>query len=217
MAETVLKQFFESLEFQLRQPLPGPDVQFKMAPLHRPLPGEYMHQPGFNPRIGSVMILLFPFQELVHTVYILRSEYKGVHSGQVCFPGGKFDPSDSSLSQTALRETQEEIGVDTDAINIIGNLTPLYIPPSNFLITPFIGVIAEKPLFKPNDREVAGIIDVDIFTVLAARENIQLKKVNSTSNLIVQAPYFDIKNHHIWGATAMITNELIEVVRKAGN
>jgi 8-oxo-dGTP pyrophosphatase MutT (NUDIX family) len=208
--------FFQKLRIQLLQTLPGPDVQFKLAPLHRPLPGDYMHQPDFNPRIGSVMILLFPFKGQIHTVYILRAEYKGVHSGQVSFPGGKFDPSDASLSQTALRETHEEIGIEPKSITILGELTKLYIPPSNFLVTPYVGMLNEKPDFIINQREVAGIIDVDLPSIAASIQNVSIKKVKSAKDLIVTAPFLNIKNHHVWGATAMITNELIEVAKRTG-
>jgi 8-oxo-dGTP pyrophosphatase MutT (NUDIX family) len=205
--------FFEKLKNRLTEPLPGSDVQFRMAPLHRPLPSEFMLMPGFNPKMGSVLILLYPFRHEVHTVYILRSEYRGVHSGQVCFPGGKSDPADGDLSMTALRETDEEIGVGSSEITILGELTRLYIPPSNFLVTPYVGFVSEKPHFRLNEREVAGILTVDIPAVIASSENVQVKKVQSSADLIVTAPYFDVKGYHIWGATAMITNEFIEVVK----
>src|ERR1019366_5359636 len=155
-------RFIEQLKIRLQQPLPGEDVQYLMAPISR-LKNKYLSPENYNPKKSAVLILLFPHHELIKTVFIERPIYNGVHSGQVAFPGGKFEDADKDLQQTALRETYEEIGVDPDKIKIIGQLTDVYINPSNFLVSPFVGYINEHPDFIVNAREVQKIIVYNLF------------------------------------------------------
>jgi 8-oxo-dGTP pyrophosphatase MutT (NUDIX family) len=130
----MFERFIEQLRKRLEQPLPGEEHQFLMAPFKRKRTGEIdLNQ--FNPRKSAVLILLFPQDNSIRTVLIERPVYDGIHSGQVAFPGGKFEKEDVELANTALRETFEEIGVMADDVTVIGQLTDLYINPSNFMVS----------------------------------------------------------------------------------
>lgn len=207
----MLPSFIQELQSKLLLPLPGIDAQSKMAPLGR-LIYEYPDFEAFNPKKGSVLILLYPHGNGFKVVFIKRTEYKGVHSGQVSFPGGRFEPSDFTLDVTALRETKEEIGVDVEKVLILGNLTQLYISPSNFLVSPFIGFIDENPNFVPDKREVEAIIEADLSDLGHAFRDVQEKQIRTSGDIVITAPYLDVSGHHIWGATAMISSEFMEVV-----
>jgi len=128
--------------------LPGIDAHFKMAPLMRIKLGKNLDVAALNPKKSAVLALLYPneAQEL-QMVFMLRKTYKGVHSNQIGFPGGKVEKEDNNLLATALRETFEEVGVPSNTIQIITTLTETYIPPSNFLVQPFLGICQEKPTF----------------------------------------------------------------------
>jgi 8-oxo-dGTP pyrophosphatase MutT (NUDIX family) len=191
--------------------LPGQEAQFKMASSFRFSP-EFIDEQRPKARVGSVLVLLFPIDNEIYTLLTLRTSYKGVHSGQVSFPGGKKDESDSDLMATALRETWEEVGVPDYDIELIGNLTELYIPASNFIVTPFVGLVKARPEFQPNSREVEKIIEAPLSLLL----NDQIRKqtqISINEGLTIDAPYFDIDNEVVWGATAMMLSELVEIIR----
>lgn len=163
-------------------------------------------------RQSSVLILLFPDKSgNVSTAFIKRGEYEGVHSGQIAFPGGKFEVTDANLTETALREAEEEVGIKKDQVEIIGSLSDLFVPPSNFIIRPFIAQAAEIPGFTANIHEVAEIFTVPLrfFTESNARGEYSIPYLNGT---FVTVPGFRYEKHLIWGATAMILNELIQLV-----
>jgi 8-oxo-dGTP pyrophosphatase MutT (NUDIX family) len=196
---------------QLLLSLPGTEAQFKMASSLR-FPADFINQQKPKARKGSVLILLYPVDDIIHTVLTLRTSYKGVHSGQVSFPGGKKEEKDENLVHTALRETWEEIGVPDYDIEIIGGLSEIYIPASNFIVSPFVGLMNERPEFEPNPREVEKIIETDLFVLVddTLRKQTQIK---ISESLTIDAPYFDIGGHIVWGATAMILSELSEIIR----
>lgn len=186
----------------LGQELPGRQAQELMAPSIRP-PGLAQFD-GTNPRSSGVMILLFPTEQGVSTVFIQRTE-GGPHGGQISLPGGKQEDSDGNLSQTALRETFEEIGVAPGLIREIGVLTPLYVPHSNFIIQPVVGFIGFLPAFVLDGKEVAGVI----ITPLKQLFHPDNRKTMILHRLGVEiaAPYYEASGHRIWGATAMIMSE----------
>ena len=201
----------ENLKSAFSKDLPGSEAQFKMASSFRFTP-EYIEEQRPKARYGSVMVLLFPVDNIIHTVLTLRTSYKGVHSGQVSFPGGKRDEADPDLVVTALRETWEEVGVPDYDISVIGSLTELYIPASNFIVTPYIGVVNDRPEFHANRREVEKIIETPLSILLDDSIRKQTKiKIND--DLVIDAPYFDIDNQVVWGATAMMLSELAEIIR----
>jgi 8-oxo-dGTP pyrophosphatase MutT (NUDIX family) len=200
--------FLLDLEKELKNSLPGMDAQKLMAPSFR-IPGiSYFKRKNFKK--SSVLILLYPVNEVLHTVFILRA-LTGLHSGEISLPGGKAESIDISPEHTAIRECNEEIGVKTEHIKIIGSLTGLYVHFSNYMIYPFVGYVNYKPSFVPNKNEVEEIIEVG-FNELFAEKNRMSKKLK-LAFFKIHAPYYDIRGQHIWGATAMIMSELNEIVK----
>lgn len=202
----MIKNQMEQLADCLKKELPGQPAQALMAPSIRP-PG-LANFDGSNPRSSGVMILLFPADEGISTVFILRTQ-GGPHGGQISLPGGKQENSDANLTETARRETFEEIGVEPASIKDIGILTPLYVPHSNFIIQPAIGYIGFYPDFIPDHKEVAGVI-VTPLKELFSPDNRRSMILNRAGPEIT-APYYEASGHRIWGATAMIISEFERV------
>jgi len=205
----MFRPFIDQLKKRLQEPLPGEDIQFAMAPLARERIREIPKE-NYHPRKSAVLILLFPANNSVQTVLIERPVYEGVHSGQIAFPGGRFEDTDADLQQTALRETFEEVGVQPGSIEILGRLTDLYISPSNFLVSPFIGYTAAIPDFIPDAREVQSIIITDLFSMGAMEKGV--KTITHSSGFKIKTPYYEIEGFTVWGATAMMISELNAVI-----
>ncbi|TDO72907.1 NUDIX domain-containing protein [Flavobacterium chryseum] len=196
--------------------LPAEAAHIKMAPKERAEALKNLDLQAINPRIAAVMMLFYPKNGKTHLVLIVRNAYNGVHSSQIAFPGGKYETFDASFKDTALRETQEEVGVLSEKIEVIKEFTPMYIPPSNFLVHPFMGISKEELLFHPDEREVADIIELPLSFFL--NDEIIIEATLSTSygnNILV--PAFNIQNHIVWGATAMILSELRDVLKTTFN
>ncbi len=191
-------------------PLPGWEAQKKMINYDRPRP-ENIDEVDPNARLGAVLILIYPKENALHLVLILRNVYKGTHSGQISFPGGKQEPEDGSLWHTALREANEEVGIDPEKIKYIGALTKVYIPPSRFLVSPFVAISEEQPRFTADPIEVQRIIEAPIS--LFQDENNRLEKNLFVKALNAEMPikYFDLEGEVLWGATAMMISELVDV------
>lgn len=200
------------LKEQLSQPLPGLDAQLKMATLKRMDKLSDYTVPD-NAKEAAVMILLYPDAGKLHLPLIVRNVYPGVHSGQVALPGGTKDPEDGSFLATALRETEEEIGVPQNHIEVLGELSKLYIPPSNFLVQPFVGRVAGKPAFIPDTSEVAHLIESPLEAFLDGN-NIGEGTVTVRGSMRLQVPRYLIQGHTVWGATAMMMAEFTEIVKK---
>ncbi|MCK9422043.1 MAG: CoA pyrophosphatase [Bacteroidales bacterium] len=164
---------------------------------------------------SSVLILLYPMNTEIGLVLMRRPDYIGIHSGQISFPGGKYEDDDKSLIYTALREANEEIGIDPILVQILGQLTELYIPPSNFLVTPVVGYMPFRPQFKADPKEVAAIIEIRISDLLN-KSNIQKKKIKLRHGLSLKVPSFFIDDNIIWGATAMILSEFRIIIQETG-
>jgi 8-oxo-dGTP pyrophosphatase MutT (NUDIX family) len=199
------------LKRKLELPLLGFNSHFKMAPESRAdklLKGkdEYLRV-----KQSAVLILLFPDNGQLKTVYIKRSEYEGIHSGQIAFPGGQYEESDRNFETTALRETFEEIGVEGEKIEIIGKLTDLFIPASNFMVKVFIGYSTEKPRYLIDKKEVQSVIEINIEDLY--RKEIITEKEFGSGIRRIKAPCYKIKDIEIWGATAMITSELLDALK----
>jgi len=189
----------------LRAPLPGVTAQDPMAPdSRRNIDRLRLMRP--NRREGAVLLLLFPNTDgKLHLVLIRRAEYDGVHSGQIAFPGGGRENGEP-LSETALRETQEEVGVSPGRITVLGPLTPLYIPPSNFEVFPFVGCVSARPPFVPDSREVAEILEPPL-SLFFDSEIRKRKTIRHATLGLIEIPYYDVYGRDVWGATAMILSE----------
>jgi 8-oxo-dGTP pyrophosphatase MutT (NUDIX family) len=198
----------------LQGPLPGVAGQKKMAPQPRPKERSRWPEPE-NCREAGVLLFLYPHATNgqapeLHLVLIRRPDYEGVHGGQISFPGGQRE-AEESLQATALRETKEELGVPPDTLEIIGRLSPLYTPPSNFCIYPFVGYRADRPSFRPNPYEVAAILELPLSHLLnpAVRKEELWDFARGGERRI---PFFDVFGHKVWGATAMMLSEFVTVL-----
>ncbi|TDS59592.1 NUDIX hydrolase [Myroides indicus] len=160
-----------------------------------------------NPKQSAVMMLFYPKQGETYLLLIERATYKGLHSGQIAFPGGKYEKEDVDLMHTALRETNEEVGIFTHQIEVIKPFTKIYIPPSNFFVYPYLGVAKEQFNIKMAPDEVAAIVELPMSTLLDEKivQNITMK---SGYGNFIKTPAFIYREKVIWGATAMILSEL---------
>ncbi len=206
-----MKKFSELLKAGLQKDLPGTEVQWQMSSLERML-RDFPKVPGSDARIAAVLILLYPEAGSVFTVFMQRPDYEGVHSGQISFPGGKKEPIDIDIIQTALREANEETGADTSKIMILGTLTPLFIPVSNMIVTPVVGWTETKPTFHYRTEEVVFLFEASIERLLDPAI-IKIKPFEIRGEMI-DVKYFDYDGHVIWGATAMMLNELLAIIKK---
>ena len=193
--------------------LPASEAHFKMAPLERIQSMKNLNIETKNPKSAAVMMLFYPKNGRTHLVLIVRNSYEGVHSAQIAFPGGKFEDEDKTFEKTALRETYEEIGIHPDSLEIIRPFTQLYIPPSNFLVHPFLGICKEEIIFIPDTSEVADIIELPLSVFLGDDIVASISMSTSYANDIM-VPAFKIEDHIVWGATAMMLSELKEVLKK---
>jgi 8-oxo-dGTP pyrophosphatase MutT (NUDIX family) len=195
-------------------PLPGRDSQYKMAPLQRIDALEDSLNTGVNPRKAAVMALFYPdASNETCLLFILRNTYPGVHSNQIGFPGGKQEDGDTSLEYTALRETREEVGVDSEKVTVVRAMSDLYIPPSNFMVRPYIGIYDKRKPFVPQASEVDALVEVTFGDVMNERHLTSRKMKTSYADLI-DVPAFELGGYIVWGATAMMLSEIIELFKK---
>ncbi len=186
----------------------------KMAPLERISALKDLNYIEKNPKKAAVLMLFYPKNEVTHLALIVRNSYPGVHSSQIAFPGGKVEISDKNLEETALRETHEEIGIHPEKIEIVRPFSEIYIPPSNFLVYPFMGISRENLEFIPQLSEVQKILEFPLQTFLDEKTIVQINLSTSYAKNI-DVPAFLVEEHHVWGATAMMMSELKELILKA--
>ena len=191
--------------------LGGLEAQFKLAPKLR-LQYDKNKIAANNPKKAAVLALFYPNKDN-ETTFLLteRATYKGTHSAQISFPGGKIEKADNNLEETALRETFEEVGVIPSEVKIIREITDVYIPPSNFLATPFIGFVDEKPKFILN-KEVAKVIEVSLRDLL---DEVSISSINMNTSYMknTNVPCFKLDGYVVWGATAMMLSEIKELIK----
>jgi len=194
--------------------LPGETVQHKMAPIERIQELKNKAVKKNVSRKAGVMALFYPAEDNeTYLILILRKTYKGVHSAQVGFPGGKIEPEDSSIEETALRETEEEVGVPRKLISVIKKLTEIYIPPSDFFVQPFIGTTSKTPKFIPQEDEVEALIEVSLKHFMD--DAVLVTKTLTTSYATdIDVPAYLLNNHIVWGATAMMLSEVRELLKQ---
>jgi 8-oxo-dGTP pyrophosphatase MutT (NUDIX family) len=203
-------QLIAHLSKHLQLPLPGIEAQKRMLPVMEQA-DRFDKQAIDKARPGAVLIVLYPKGNSIYFPLIRRPVYSGAHSGQIALPGGKVDKEDKDFEATALREAEEEIAVNKNDIKVLGHLTELFVPVSNFNIFPFIGYINEAPELKAEPREVAEIIEADILQFFNP-VNYKQEEIKVRSQQF-KAPYFDYQGHMIWGATAMILSEFYEIIK----
>jgi 8-oxo-dGTP pyrophosphatase MutT (NUDIX family) len=206
-----LQLFINQLKAELLLDLPNVEAHLRLAPEVRIDDIKTGRLPSHAVE-SAVLILLYPLKNRLHTVVILRNEYDGAHSGQISLPGGKKEESDVDFKTTALREAQEEIGIIPEKLEIVGQLSPFYVRPSNFIVYPFIAFQPEQPIFSADTTEVQRIIEIDLQNE-TTYEKIEKRTLTFKNNFQVVAPGFVVGNEFMWGATAMIFSELIHVLK----
>lgn len=198
---------------RISEGLPGKTAHYEMSHKLRtytpPTPTSAME--------SSVCILLFPNESGSFSFTLMERTSHNIndkHKGQISLPGGKKEQEDEDASQTALRELQEEVGVNMADVQLIGQLTELYIPVSNFVVYPFIGITPIKPTYKRQESEVQEIFEVDVKELFKA-ENLKTKHIKISENITLKdVPYYDLEQRVVWGATAMILSEFKSIVKE---
>lgn len=207
----MIYKFVDLLQERLGRPLPGAEAQRIMMPKESTEARFDLNRNDV--RLGGVMVLLYPKNNEIYLPLTQRHDYRGTHGGQVSFPGGKWEEGDPDLEFTALRETYEEIGVQQSDVQVIGRLTDLYIPPSNFRVSPVVGYVDKYPEFNIDPYEVEALIEVPL-SMLVKETTLKRKDILVRGNYQLNAPFFDIEGKVVWGATAMMLSELVALVRE---
>ena len=207
----MLYALVDDLKKGFSQGLPGQQAQYKMVPPGREKT-KLENISYTNPKKAAVLVLVYPKKNVPHIVLMRRNKYPGVHSDQISFPGGKLEEFDSSLEQAAIRESNEELGILSNQVEIIGELTQVYIPPSDFLVNPFVGYAEVRPDFVPDNKEVTEVIEVSFSDILNPNN---LKEVDlNIRGSRVEVPAYILNGHVVWGATAMMLSELSYLIQK---
>jgi 8-oxo-dGTP pyrophosphatase MutT (NUDIX family) len=201
---------FEKLAERLTQPLPG-------APAHEVARAESIgdlrpiFEHSFPPRPGSVLILLYPDGNRICFPLTKRPDYLGAHGGQISLPGGKAEGNET-MTETALREAEEEIGINRKDVTVLGKLSDFFVIPSNFMVTPIVATTSKRPVFVPQAREVVKILEGDV-EELIREDALKTKSITVSKIYNLNAPHFEIEGETVWGATAMMLNEFRMVLR----
>jgi len=197
-----------------KEKLLSTDAHAKMAPLERI---SYLKEENYldkNPRKAAVLMLFYPKNKMTHLALIVRNSYPGIHSSQIGFPGGKVEEFDINLEATALRETHEEVGIHPEKVKIIKTFSEIYIPPSNFLVAPFMGISHEELFFIPDLEEVKSVLEFSIVDFLDEK-SITKVKMSTSYATDIEVPAFMVEKYVVWGATAMMMSELKETIKSA--
>lgn len=221
--------FVESLAARLKQPLPGAEAQLKMSPTSAKASARPLTRPLTRPLVGppprplvidapadvrhaAALILLYEFHGEFHIPLTVRRDDLPHHPGQISLPGGGIDAGEMAEA-ASLREAEEEIGVDPATVRILGSLTPLYVFVSGFVVTPFVGVVEKRPAFRPEAREVEEILEVPLSQLTDPARRMWGNRTRE--RYLIRFPYFAVgspPHHQVWGATAMILAEFVQVI-----
>lgn len=206
-----IEEALQSLEKELKGPLPSLKAQLKMVT--KPRPGNKVYQEVEETSLkAGVLILLYPWKNQLHLVLTCRTARVEFHQKQISFPGGRQEKGES-FEQTALREAHEELKILPESVRILGKLTPLYIPPSHYCIYPVVAAISTRPDFRPFAQEVAEVIEIPLDHLLDP-QNVR-REMWTYKSAQIEVPFYFFKKHKIWGATAMVLAELVEVWKRA--
>ncbi len=204
--------FCSKLRQRLLEPLPGEASHRKMANSNRA--GLLAAAPELSTaRKSAVMILLFIENQEIKFPLIRRTQ-RGKHSGQMALPGGRMEPNEDFF-QTSIRETAEEIGVRVSSECILGSLSEIYIPPSHSLVKPVVAFVSHRPTYEPQCEEVEFVVEAELSQLLCGTA-VSNEKISLPNNLIINAPCFRVEGHIVWGATAMILGEFVDVLSEIG-
>lgn len=201
--------FFAKLEEKLHKPMPGLKAQLNMVPDPRPENKVYTEVQDSCKRAG-VLVLLYLKGTRVFVVLTRRTELVDHHQAQISFPGGRQEEGEN-LEQTALRETCEELGIQVSAFQVLGQLTPLYISPTNYCIYPVVARMTELPQFKPSLYEVAEVLEIPL-DYLCDPKTVR-REMWTLHGMNVEVPFYFFEGHKIWGATAMVLAEFVEILK----
>lgn len=193
--------------------LPGEEAHQDLMPVNRPFSSQ-LRQNIQDYRQSAVAMVLYEQDDSLMSLLIQRPNYKGVHSQQIAFPGGKRDATDPSIEYTARRETMEEVAIPMDSLDLIGQLTEVYIPTSKFIVSPHIFTVETLPELIPDAREVDEIIPFEVSRLLD-KDSIQYTDIKFGNGFVQKrVPYFSIDNHVVWGATGMILAEFRNILKQ---
>lgn len=210
----LFNSFLESVVKIKHLDLFGEISHAKMSPPYRLELAEKMKEKAKSAKRAGVMALFYPNTEgETYLVLILRKTYKGVHSAQVGFPGGRYEIEDKDLMVTAMRETEEEVGVPKSMVEVLKTMSPIYIPPSNFMVHPYIAISESTPIFVKQDKEVEDVIEVKLVDFLNETNNINTR-VPTSFGVEVDVPAFKLNEHIVWGATAMMLSEIKDLLKQ---
>ncbi|HET91256.1 MAG TPA: CoA pyrophosphatase [Chloroflexi bacterium] len=192
----------------MHSPLPGFQAQLEMSPRPRP----FEPPPDIRPRQAGVLLLLYPVRDVLHLVLTMRPSTLNHHGGQISLPGGGWEEGDDSLQETALREAREEIGVPSAGIELLGPLTPFYVPPSNNCVHPFVAYLPQRPQFSPDPQEVAELLEVPLHLLLEPVTRREEDWIWRGATLHV--PFYAVGGYKIWGATAILLAEFLALLTR---
>lgn len=206
-----MHDLIQFLENRLSKNLPGKKAQIKMAP--KPVSGGMLREMNApdHANKSSVLVLLFPNEEREMELILTVRSHDIDHGGQISFPGGRGEEGETVV-ETALREANEEIGIDPKSVSVIGQLSELYVSHSNNLVTPVVGFMNNRPEFKRNPTEVEEVFAIELHSLLL-KKNLTVEDW-SLSKHTYRVPYWDVHQVPLWGATAMMLNELLELFRE---
>lgn len=210
MVIVMIDEFITKLRERISRGLPGQTAHRRMAPAGR-ITGPFLADDFMQAKRASVLLLMYPGAGEVEFVMIQRPAYNGAHGGQVSLPGGKIETGDTSPWHAAIRESEEEIGIDSTQIQFAAELSSLYIPVSNFFVYAFLGFISQKPVFIPDAKEVESIIETPVRILLD--NSIKGEMDFARGGTVMHVPCYRIQNANVWGATAIILSEVEELLR----
>lgn len=208
MEDTPFSTIVSRLRHALAAPLPGLEAQLRMSPAHRSGRQDPLY-PDVGLREGAVLVAIYPALEEPMLVLTRRPDTLPDHPGQISLPGGRRD-GDEPLEETALREAWEEVGIQRDSVEILGPLSPLHIPHSNYLVYPYVGVLRNRPPFRRNPAEVAEMIEVPLRRL--TDDGSRRRAIWPLHGRDVEVPYYEVSGHAVWGATAMMLSELVALL-----